>query len=125
MSKIDLKTVVRLKGESKLFLSLIFIAGAMQHVQAAVSSKRVLSDSFRTESKKPQQQVKGKVVDVAGKPISSVNITIKGTSKGVQSDVSGNFSLDARQGDVLVVSSIGYKTKEVTVSGDTISVRLE
>ncbi|WP_333621818.1 SusC/RagA family TonB-linked outer membrane protein [Sphingobacterium multivorum] len=125
MSKIDLKTVVRLKGESKLFLSLIFIAGAMQHAQATDSSQRMLSNSFLTESKKPQQQVKGKVLNANGKPISSVNITIKGTSKGTQSDASGNFSLDAKQGDVLVVSSIGYKAKEVTVSGETISVQLE
>jgi glutamate synthase domain-containing protein 3 len=72
-----------------------------------------------------QQQVKGKVLDATGKPISGVNIAVKGTSKGTQSDALGNFTLDAKAGDVLVVSSIGYKAKEVTVSGATVSVQLD
>ncbi|MDR2275288.1 MAG: carboxypeptidase-like regulatory domain-containing protein [Sphingobacterium sp.] len=125
MSKIDFKKVARLKGKSKLFFSLIVIAGTMQHTQAVASSHIMLENPFLNETKKNQQQIKGKILDGTGKPISGVSIAVKGTSKGTQSDASGNFSLDAKSGDVLVISSIGYKTKEVTVSGATISVELE
>ena len=124
MSIIDFKTVARLKGKSKLFFSLIFLAGTTQHVQAFSSENR-LTSRFLKELKGDQEQIKGKVLDATGKPISGVSIAVKGTSKGTQSDVSGNFTLEAKTGDVLVVSSIGYKAKEITVNGTAISVQLE
>ncbi|MGE8302242.1 MAG: SusC/RagA family TonB-linked outer membrane protein, partial [Sphingobacterium paramultivorum] len=95
-------------------------------VNAAVgTSANYDGKSFVKEVNHVQQQVKGKVLDATGKPISGVNIAVKGTSKGTQSDALGNFTLDAKSGDVLVVSSIGYKAKEVTVSGATVSVQLD
>ncbi|WP_313184974.1 SusC/RagA family TonB-linked outer membrane protein [Sphingobacterium siyangense] len=126
MSKVDVKSLAQLGKKSKLFFSLAVIAGTFQQVNAAVgTSANYDGKSFVKEVNHVQQQVKGKVLDAAGKPISGVNIAVKGTSKGTQSDALGNFTLDAKSGDVLVVSSIGYKAKEVTVSGATISVQLD
>ncbi len=126
MSKVDVKSLAQLGKKSKLFFSLAVIAGTFQQVNAAVgTSANYDGKSFVKEVNRVQQQVKGKVLDAAGKPISGVNIAVKGTSKGTQSDALGNFTLDAKSGDVLVVSSIGYKAKEVTVSGATISVQLD
>ncbi len=126
MSKVDVKSLAQLGKKSKLFFSLAVIAGTFQQVNAAVgTSGNYEGKSFVKEVKHVQQQVKGKVLDATGKPISGVNIAVKGTSKGTQSDALGNFTLDAKSGDVLVVSSIGYKAKEVTVSGATVSVQLD
>ncbi|WP_333625802.1 TonB-dependent receptor [Sphingobacterium siyangense] len=126
MSKVDVKSLAQLGKKSKLFFSLAVIAGTFQQVNAAVgTSINYEAKSFVKEVDHLQQQVKGKVLDATGKPISGVNIAVKGTSKGTQSDALGNFTLDAKSGDVLVVSSIGYKAKEVTVSGATVSVQLE
>lgn len=126
MSKVDVKSLAQLGKKSKLFFSLAVIAGTFQQVNAAVgTSANYEAKSFVKEVSRLQQQVKGKVLDAAGKPISGVNIAVKGTSKGTQSDALGNFTLDAKSGDVLVVSSIGYKAKEVTVSGATVSVQLD
>ncbi|MGJ1438701.1 SusC/RagA family TonB-linked outer membrane protein [Sphingobacterium siyangense] len=126
MSKVDVKSLAQLGKKSKLFFSLAVIAGTFQQVNAAVgTSANYDGKSFVKEVNHVQQQVKGKVLDAAGKPISGVNIAVKGTSKGTQSDALGNFTLDAKSGDVLVVSSIGYKAKEVTVSGATVSVQLD
>lgn len=126
MSKVDVKSFAQLGKKSKLFFSLAVIAGTFQQVNAAVgTSISYEAKSFVKEVNHLQQQVKGKVLDAAGKPISGVNIAVKGTSKGTQSDALGNFTLDAKSGDVLVVSSIGYKAKEVTVSGATVSVQLD
>ncbi|MBR1506031.1 MAG: TonB-dependent receptor, partial [Prevotella sp.] len=44
---------------------------------------------------------------------------IKGTSTGVATDFDGNFSLSASQGQTLVISYIGYVTKEVKVTGQS------
>ena len=52
-------------------------------------------------------------------------IQIKGTNTGVTTDFDGNFSIDANENDILVVSFIGYATQEVTVSGqDDLSITL-
>lgn len=126
MSKVDVKSLAQLGKKSKLFFSLAVIAGTFQQVNAAVeTSFKYEGKSVVKEMNHLQQQVKGKVLDATGKPISGVNIAVKGTSKGTQSDALGNFTLDAKSGDVLVVSSVGYKSKEVTVSGTTVSVQLD
>ncbi len=63
--------------------------------------------------------IAGKVTSSDGKPISGVSVTVKGTKKGVSSDISGVFAIDANKGDVLVFSSIGFQKKEVTVGDET------
>ena len=71
--------------------------------------------------------VKGKVVDEGGSPLQGVNILTKGTKKGVQTDAGGNFSITAAgTGSIdLVVSSVGYASKIVSVSGDDpVSIQL-
>ncbi|WP_162852708.1 SusC/RagA family TonB-linked outer membrane protein [Dinghuibacter silviterrae] len=63
--------------------------------------------------------VSGKVVDKGGQPIEGAVIVIKGTGKGTTTDAGGNFKIDARPGDVLEISSVGYKKAEVRVTNAT------
>ncbi len=49
-------------------------------------------------------------------PLIGVTIVIKTKKKAVQSDVNGNFSIDAQPGDVLSVSYIGYAPQEIAVT---------
>ena len=49
-------------------------------------------------------------------PVIGANVTIKGTTNGTITDFDGNFSLQAKVGDVLQVSYIGYKVSEVKVT---------
>lgn len=54
-----------------------------------------------------------------------VNVMIKNTETGTQTDYDGNFSIEAEEGNILVFSYIGYKTKEVTLKDQkTINVVL-
>lgn len=63
-----------------------------------------------------QQTVSGKVVDSASSlGIPSVNVTVKGTTRGTTTDASGIYRIAASQGDVLVFSSVGFSPIEVTV----------
>jgi TonB-linked SusC/RagA family outer membrane protein len=61
-----------------------------------------------------------------GMPLPGVNVIVKGTSTGTQTDFDGNFSVKASSGDILVFSFIGLKTLEakVGVSGP-VNVALE
>lgn len=65
--------------------------------------------------------VSGTVMDTDGQPLPGANIVEKGTTNGVTADFDGNFSINLN-GDnaVLVVSYIGYATKEVVVNGQPI-----
>src|SRR5436190_9509310 len=59
--------------------------------------------------------ITGTVKDSTGMVLVGVNISIKGTKTGTQSNVDGKFTLSANPGDILVFTYIGYATKEVTV----------
>lgn len=65
------------------------------------------------------QKTTGTVVDEAGEPIIGANIVIKGKNIGVITDVDGNFSIEAKSGDILLVSYIGYIPSEVSVGNKT------
>ncbi|MFT5833144.1 MAG: TonB-linked SusC/RagA family outer membrane protein [Cognaticolwellia sp.] len=65
-------------------------------------------------------QVSGTIVDdKSGEPLIGASILVQGTSTGVISGVTGEFSLDAKQGDVLKISYIGYADKTVTIGAET------
>lgn len=58
-----------------------------------------------------QQQITGKVTSTATNgPIFGVAVSIKGTSRGTTTDLTGNFSISASSTDTLVFSSIEYIT---------------
>ncbi|MBC9797795.1 vWA domain-containing protein [Sinomicrobium weinanense] len=53
-------------------------------------------------------------------PLTGVNITIKGTSRGTQTDFDGKYSIEANTGDILVFSYLGFKTKEVRIKNSSV-----
>ncbi len=63
------------------------------------------------------QEISGKVTDSSGNPLIGVSIKVKGTSMGAVTDAQGQFSLNVPDTAVLVVSYLGYQTKEVPVNG--------
>ncbi len=73
-----------------------------------------------------QKTISGKVSDVSGLPLPGVNILVKGTTTGTQTDFDGNYSLNASSGDVLSFSYLGLTAKEVTVgASNTLNVTME
>jgi len=70
--------------------------------------------------------LKGTVSSDTGELLPGVSVVILNTVKGTDTDFDGNFSLQVKKGDVLQISSIGFKTKLVTVSGQSnVQVTLE
>lgn len=73
-----------------------------------------------------EKTVTGTVADENGIPLPGVNVVIKSTTNGTQTDFDGRYSLTANQGDVLVFSFLGMETVERTVgAGSTLDVVLE
>ncbi|HEX2627609.1 MAG TPA: SusC/RagA family TonB-linked outer membrane protein [Chitinophagaceae bacterium] len=69
--------------------------------------------------------IKGTVHDESGKPVPYATIKIKGQDAGTSADASGNFSINAKKGDVLIASAVTFNAKEHTVgTSDNISFAL-
>jgi len=61
-----------------------------------------------------QRIVTGTVTDESG-PLPGVSIIIKGTTSGTETDFDGKYSIQTKEGDILVFSFIGMATQERTV----------
>ncbi|MBC9796148.1 TonB-dependent receptor [Sinomicrobium weinanense] len=62
--------------------------------------------------------ITGTVLDDTGVPLPGVNIIVRGTASGTQTDFDGNFTIRASKGDVLELSYIGFKKEQITINGD-------
>ena len=62
-----------------------------------------------------QKTISGTVSDESGLPLPGVNIIVKGTTNGTQSDFDGNYTIKANAGEVLSFTYLGLKPQEVTV----------
>ncbi|MDD2984790.1 TonB-dependent receptor [Flavobacterium sp.] len=71
-------------------------------------------------------EIKGTVTESSsGQPLPGTSVVVKNTSKGVTTDLDGNYVIKAAVKDVLVFSFVGYVTKEITVGTEnTINIIL-
>ncbi|CAL2089483.1 SusC/RagA family TonB-linked outer membrane protein [Tenacibaculum sp. 190524A05c] len=68
-----------------------------------------------------QTKISGKVTSKSdGEPLPGVNVVIKGTNKGVETDFDGQYTIEAKSGDILEFSFIGMETFSVTVGNNNI-----
>jgi len=74
-----------------------------------------------------QKTISGTVTDDINLPLPGVNIIIKGTTSGTQSDFDGNYSITTEVGQTLVFSYVGFATQEVpiTLATNTVNLRLQ
>ncbi|MDF1548071.1 MAG: SusC/RagA family TonB-linked outer membrane protein, partial [Bacteroidales bacterium] len=71
------------------------------------------------------QTITGKITDENGTGLVGANIIVKGTTNGTISDFNGDYSLKINEGaKTLVVSMIGYTTKEIEI-GDQTTINLQ
>ena len=64
------------------------------------------------------QNVNGVVLGEEG-PLPGATVLVKGSNIGTTTDFDGNFSIEASQNDILVISFIGFSTQEVTIGNQT------
>ena len=82
-----------------------YAAGAPQEIQQAT------------------KKITGTVVDASG-PVIGASVVVKGTSNGVATDFDGRFTLNANPGQTLVITYIGYTTKEVKVTASQTNYKI-
>lgn len=76
----------------------------------------VFADTQEVQTLLQSSTIRGNVVDSNGIPVIGASVLVKGTSNGTITDIDGNFILQNATG-TLIVSYIGYKTQEISLSG--------
>lgn len=109
-----------MKKQSKNLLLLCLVALSVFGLSTSVLAHTAESESrevMSTQQQKKSRVVTGTITDaVDGTPIIGANILLKGSKTGVISDLDGNYSIQVTGGkDVLIVTYIGYKKREVPV----------
>lgn len=94
------------------------LSGVTPKMLAVTSQKQVVTQT---------NNIKGRVLDAAGDPIIGATVKVKGSNQtGTVTDLDGNFALNnISSGGYLVVSYIGYKTQEVSISSSPMIVTLQ
>jgi hypothetical protein len=83
-----------------------------------IHNQVINNNSYSTVGNNDIRKIKisGVVSDESKLPLPGANISIKGTTLGIQTDVDGNYTILAKNGDVLIFSFIGLEDKEVLVN---------
>lgn len=69
--------------------------------------------------------ISGVVLDADGNPLPGANIVVKGTNNNTQTGFDGNFAINADENDQIIITYIGFVTKEADVGeNDNIAIRL-
>ncbi len=105
---------------NQTFAMYAFRNSGIQH-KAGVSNGGTFIMVYNDKREIRSITVTGRVSDVTGAPLPGVNIIVKGTTTGTITDFNGNYTITVPDPDnsVLVVSSVGYQTREEQVKGRT------
>lgn len=97
-------------GKLPLLLSLVF----------SLNCQQIFANDFaspsKLESTSEQHEIKGIIKDASGEPLIGALIIIEGTTTGTTSRADGTFNLAVKEGDVVVVSYIGYNDYKETIA---------
>ena len=102
----------------KLFIGLLFVV-------LVFSFQTLFGEVVHTESKnslysiEQQKKVSGIIKDTSGYPLPGVTITVKGSPRGVVTDIDGAFSIEVKSTDELVISFLGMEEQTVGVGNKT------
>ena len=108
-----------LQAKLSLFLCSVLVFALPEMSQGATGLRTVTSEINSLG------MITGTVVDETGAPLPGASILVKGTTKGGITDLEGKFSIDVEPNAILVVSYLGYSSKEVAVNGlSTLTIQL-
>jgi TonB-linked SusC/RagA family outer membrane protein len=109
-----------IKYNLKTIITVSFLIVSVFKVNAATSPDSSKKSEIVNKKSEADITIKGVVLDELGQPMIGVNIAQKGSAKGTTTDFDGSFTITVSSNTVaLVVSYVGYETKEVAIAGKT------
>ena len=130
--EVNIQREVRLQNQSNKvssFLAEAFggtdISYEFENNYIILAKKEMLKKEVMAIAQQNAKRITGIVTDAKGEPIIGANVVVKGTTNGTITDVDGKFTLtDAKKGDILEVSYIGYTSQNVRLAGES-SLKIE
>ncbi|WP_197027667.1 SusC/RagA family TonB-linked outer membrane protein [Prevotella sp. 10(H)] len=83
-----------------------------------VDNKKIILTQKPAPIVQQQRKITGTVVDPNNEALIGANVSVKGTTNGTMTDEDGNFSLEVPQNATLLVSYVGYETKEIAIGAE-------
>lgn len=125
----DMPKVQLIKGEIGVAMLLKQSLSSKNLSFELTENKTILikEDENGKQGKSQQHQITGTVKDEDGQPLPNANILEKGTTNGAQTTFEGTFTLNVSSTNaILVVSYLGFFTKEIPVNGqEKITITLQ
>ena len=85
----------------------------------------VFSIVFTINVQAQEKSISGTVTSkLDGTTLPGVSVVVQGTTKGTETDFDGKYTIKASVGEILSFSSLGMKTKTVTVTGSTTTLNV-
>ena len=111
--------------QKRLRVAVLMLSVVILAPMAVSASIFPVVDGVR-EAQQQQKNATGTVKDASGEPIIGASVLVKGTPRGVITDMDGKFVLaGVAQGEVLQISFVGYQTAEVVWSGKPLQITLK
>lgn len=121
---VNRKTSIQVKDKEVTEILSILFAG--ENVKYKVNDKHIVlflsekqENNSRPAKNSSARKITGKVKDEQGEPIIGANILVEGSSNGTITDMNGDFSIDAKENDMIRVSFIGYDQQKVKVGSSS------
>jgi iron complex outermembrane receptor protein len=103
-----------------VIISLIAITGALANPNEPVNGEK-MNENGVMSAQQQRKQISGTVIGSEGQPIPGVSVVVKGTTTGITTGMSGEFTLDIpADAQTLVFSFVGMKTQEIQIVGQTV-----
>ncbi|MDD7885390.1 TonB-dependent receptor [Flavivirga sp. 57AJ16] len=128
--EIDYTKVVTIKAKNEKVSSILERLFANSNIKIEIYEKQIvlkkedkapIDNIGNTPLQKQEHTITGTIEDINGQPLPGASILEKGTSNGTQSDFDGNFSITVSDKNaVLIITYLGYSTKEIEVNGKSI-----
>ena len=106
-----------------------------QPIQFSIASKTIILTAKRppadtqkvgdVDLPKKNSSVRVTVQDGNGNPLQNASIRVKGSNESGQSGPNGLFIINAKPGDILVISYVGYEKQEIEVKGEGVFVPMK
>ena len=91
-----------------------------KHIILTRAEKTVAVVPATVSAPAPQDvsRARGVVRDASGEPLVGVSVVVKGTMRGTATELDGSFSIEAKAGEILEISSIGFISQELPAVTD-------
>ncbi len=85
--------------------------------QTPTTGEAAKTEASKADPQKPKKKISGQLLDEQGEPLIGASIAVKGTDERAITDIDGNYTLmTAEDNPTLVFSYMGFQTKEVALS---------